>query len=193
MKKADENQNNNSRNDLKDGDYLNYLISLRNDYHSYHDHKETMAWVALVVYLGTLLSLITAVVTNKSEFYSILINYQMRIFFIIIVVLSEFLLGMFIAWEFWNRRKASYIVASYTSLISKLLSGKITKKDFKDEEKLTFSFLKVFKSKTNYVLPKCVEQEYKEISEQGKLIVNEIISYIIIVVSLISLIVITDK
>ena len=118
LKKNQKNKKETS-NDLKNRDYLNYLISIRNDFRSYHDHKETMAWVALVVYLGTLLTLFTTVVIYNSELNIILIDLRIKIFFIFIVIIIEVLLAMFIAWEFWNRRKAIYLTASYTTVISK--------------------------------------------------------------------------
>jgi len=184
-------------NTLNDSDYLNFLTSLRDYYGTYHHHKENMAWVAFVVYLGTIITLFTTVVIQYEALNEILGDYYLKIIFIIIVIVIEILLAIFVIWEFWYRRIAAYLVAAYLTSISKFLSGKITQKDFKNQEKLTFCFnlicLKIHEHKTNYFVPEFIAKEYKNISKNGKLLLNEKISYSIMAASLFCLVTIMIK
>ena len=87
----------------------------------YHHHKETMAWVAFTIYLGSLITILTTIIFDEYKLSLILTDEKTKIFFIIIVIAIEISLAFIVIWEFWHRRMASYRVSAYFNCIAKFL------------------------------------------------------------------------
>ena len=149
--------------------FLDYLKSYRGYYTQYHNHKEQMAWLATVLYIGGC----TAFLINRHIFTSLkpflLFEKPILNFFSFCLVFSivSFLFTWFICWQFNNRAFASHIGSSCDKLITGLLS----------EQGIPFSVeLKHIK---DLYCPKSLYDEYNEIKNRAVKQKSELISYII--------------
>lgn len=98
--------------------YIEWLNSQIVKDTSYHDHKETMAWVATALYLPGIIGLGNIIGTTNLI--------CLRVVFTVIIILScTILLRLFINMQFVQRWNAAERIQIYSEFIVRLLSGKL--------------------------------------------------------------------
>lgn len=96
--------------------YLNWVLTQIQYYGTYHNHKETMAWVATALYIPSIITL--SVLSSKlASCWFFLVNLITIIIFAIIVV-------CFIHRQFRNRWIAHYYSVGFMLTASKLCKDK---------------------------------------------------------------------
>jgi hypothetical protein len=102
------------------------LLSLKEQYGEYHRHKENMAWVATVLYLGFIFGIIKFVSSHN-------LGIIVRVSLVVIILITATILFYYIKEQLKNRRYGAYIVDACSSLSFKLLDEeyKFKECDFK--------------------------------------------------------------
>jgi len=106
------------------------ILKFLMDYNGrYHDHKETMAWVATSFYIVGIISMAIAVRHIAFDCCS------WRVLFSVFFTLAGVLISKFVCWQFNNRHIAYRKVEDYASKLAKLQIVKNTGVDLEKEEK----------------------------------------------------------
>ena len=100
-------------------DYAEWLSSEINIEHSYHNHKETMAWIATALYLPASVGL-ASIVRNLNGCMAITV-----IFGVAVVIAASVFIGLFISMQFRMRWDASDVVKGLMSASVMLLNRQV--------------------------------------------------------------------
>lgn len=150
--------------EAKKKEFIDLLKSFRDYYGSYHDHKETMAWVATVAFVSicSLLLLTSGIVTGLYK------NWYNLITVSIILTLLSGLFVCFIFWQFRRREFANNTVIASTNIITKILDNDRLKLNLKKGEY------------RGTLWPKALIDEFRHVEGRRCIIGPEIISYCIL-------------
>lgn len=167
---SDDNDKTRSREEI-----LNLLSDIQSHYGTYHNHKETSAWAAVVVYVALLVGFINAII--KAASISPLMHEGMTI--AILAVGATTL--VYLHKQFSLRRVGADYVAACIYLRSEIIS--------KPAEKLNVSKYApnsdaVSEMQSSYVLPNEVLKKSRDLKEkgQGSRTVLEKCAYVIVVI-----------
>ena len=150
--------------DTKKRDFIDLSKSFRDYYGTYHHHKEVMAWVTTVLFLG----ICSSMMLNTGIIETLNIN---LLNFLFVSVFFTFIFSFFfylLYWQFRKREFANNIVLACTNLISRIFENERIKLDLK-KGNLYGAFW-----------PKALINEYRNIKERNKIIGSEVISYSIV-------------
>lgn len=142
---------------LKNGrdDVKKIMLSLLGQYEEYHSHKENMAWLGTVLYLGFIFGLINFVTRYDLEKWTPLVLY-------IIILIAAGISGLYIEEQLKLRREAAIIVEACLSLNFGLLkeSFGVSESDLEFCNGIMISEGKKF--------PKILQDEIDERAKEGK-------------------------
>jgi hypothetical protein len=92
--------------------YLNWLTAQIGFNYEYHNHKETMAWVATAFYVPAIIAL-TLHMPNASTFWEIFCTVALFVFL-------AFLISAFVFTQFWLRSRASDEIIALQRIVNNL-------------------------------------------------------------------------
>jgi hypothetical protein len=150
--------------EAKKKEFVELLKSLRDYYGPYHDHKETMAWVATVA----LVSICSVMLLTPGILNGLYKNWYNLLAVSIVFTLVSGLFFCFVFWQFRRREFASNTIIASTNIISKIL----------DNDRLKLNLKKGEFNGT--LLPKALIDEYRLIEGKRCVIGSEIVSYCIL-------------